>query len=220
MDTSGKGGTIKHVFAGVNPQGCDVTGFKKPTSSEAASGFLWRVRRSLPAKGVIGVFDRSHYEDVLIARVHGPVPAGGWELRYRQIVDFEREVAASGTVIVKCFLNISLDEQRSRLLARLDDPTKHWKFDEGDLAERKHWDAYMDAYRTAVERCDHDAAPWYVIPSDRKWYRNWAVARIMAETVEEMAPAWPAPLADVGRLKGLLAAGTPSKPEGQRQKAR
>lgn len=204
MDTSGKGGTVKHVLAGVNPQGCHVTAFKKPTELERSAGFLWRVRRALPAKGLIGVFDRSHYEDVLIVRVHGPAPAGGWEQRYRQIVDFEAEAADAGIALVKCFLNISYEEQRERLLARLDDPAKHWKFNEGDLAERKRWAEYMRAYEAAVEATDHKAGPWYVVPADKKWYRNWAVGRLLAETFEELGPTWPAPLPDVGRLKKLL----------------
>src|SRR5439155_17149466 len=175
MDTSGKDGTVKHVFQGVNPNGVRITGFKQPTPEELRHGFLWRIRRALPRPGEIGIFNRSQYEDVLIVRVHNLVPEEVWQRRYEQINRFEAKVAGSGTAIVKFFLHVSYDEQRKRLLARLDDPTKRWKFKERDIVERRLWADYEAAYQAALDRCSTEAAPWYLVPSDRKWYRNWAI---------------------------------------------
>jgi PPK2 family polyphosphate:nucleotide phosphotransferase len=204
MDTSGKGGTVEHVFQGVNPAGLDVAAFKKPTEEELAHHFLWRIERRLPSPGEIVIFDRSHYEDVLVARVRGLVPEETWRARYDEIVGWERRVVASGTAIVKVYLHLSYDEQRERLLARLDDPTKHWKFREGDIDERRRWDDYMAAYEDAIARCATADAPWYVVPADRKWYRNWAVTRLVLETLEAVDPRYPDPGLDVPALKARL----------------
>ena len=204
MDTSGKGGAIRHVFSAMHPAGVEVSSFKKPTEEELAHHFLWRIERKLPAPGEIMVFDRSHYEDVLIVRVRSLVPEPVWRSRYAEIVEFEQRVAAAGTTIVKCMLHISLDEQRERLLARLDDPSKHWKFNEGDLDERARWPDYMSAYDDAIRECSTHAAPWYVIPADRKWYRNWAISKLLVETLERMDPRFPQPDLDVEALKARL----------------
>ena len=205
MDTSGKGGVIEHVIGLVNPQGVHIASFKKPTAEELRHHFLWRVRRALPAPGLIGIFDRSHYEDVLIARVHGLAAPEIVEKRYGEITRFEQQLADQGFALVKCFLNVSYDEQRERLLARLDDPRKHWKFNPGDLAERARWADYQEAYRIALERCSTDEAPWYVVPSDRKWYRNWAIGTLLDETLRDLDPQYPRPELDVKRLKKALA---------------
>jgi len=185
MDTCGKDGTVKHVVGQVNPAGLRITSFKKPTEEELGHDFLWRIRRALPDPGFLGIFNRSQYEDVLIVRVHDLAP---WQGRHEEINRFE---ADAGVTWVKCMLHISSDEQRERLLARLDDPRKRWKFNEGDLAERAHWDDYAAAYQDALERCDTDAAPWYVVPADRKWYRNWAVQQLLLETLRELDPRYP-----------------------------
>ena len=205
MDTGGKDGTIEHVFGTMNPAGVDVAAFKKPTEEELAHHFLWRIERRLPAPGQIMIFNRSHYEDVLIVRVHALVPEDVWRGRFDEIDAFEARVAASGTTIVKCFLHISYEEQRERLLARLDDPDKHWKFNEADIDERARWADYQAAYEDAIRRCSTEAAPWYVVPADRKWYRNWAVASLLAESLEEMDPSYPRPELDVDALKARLA---------------
>jgi len=205
MDTSGKGGTVRHVVTALNPAWVDVVAFKKPTEEELAHHFLWRIERQLPAPGDVKVFDRSHYEDVLVVRVHGLVPEQVWRRRYAEINDFERRVADAGTTIVKCMLHISRDEQEERLLARLDDPTKHWKFREGDIDERRHWDEYQRAYTDAIARCTTELAPWYVVPADRKWYRNWAIAHLLLETLRELDPHYPPSTLDVPRLKQRLA---------------
>jgi len=205
MDTSGKDGTIRHVFSGVNPVGVRITNFKVPTPEERRHGFLWRIRRALPRPGEIGIFNRSQYEDVLIVRVHGLVAEDVWRRRYAQINRFEAEVAASGTAIVKCFLHLSYDKQRDRLLSRLDHPDKRWKFKEGDVAERHLWPDYQAAYRDALQRCSTEAAPWYRVPSDRTWYRNWAVGQLLVETLEAMGPAYPRPDLDLTRLRRGLA---------------
>jgi PPK2 family polyphosphate:nucleotide phosphotransferase len=204
MDTSGKGGTVRHVISEMNPAGVDVTSFKKPTEEELAHHFLWRIERELPAAGEIVVFDRSHYEDVLVVRVRSLVPESVWRPRYEEIVDFEERVAAGGTAIVKCMLHISYDEQRERLLARLDDPTKHWKFNEGDLEERTRWQAYQAAYEDAIRECSTDTTPWYVVPADRKWYRNWAISQLLVATLERLDPQRPTPDLDVESLKERL----------------
>jgi PPK2 family polyphosphate:nucleotide phosphotransferase len=205
MDTSGKGGTVEHVFQGLNPAGVDVTSFKQPTEEERRHHYLWRIRRRLPEPGRIMIFDRSHYEDVLVVRVEGLVPDGVWSRRYREIRRFEERVAARGTTILKFFLAISYDEQRERLLARLDDPLKRWKFREGDLDARARWHEYVAAYEDALRACSTATAPWYAIPADHKWYRNWAVSRIVLETLREMDPRIPIPDLDVDRLKRRLA---------------
>ena len=205
MDTSGKGGTVEHVFHGVNPAGIDVTSFKQPTDEERRHHYLWRIRRRLPEPGRIMIFDRSHYEDVLVVRVEGLVSDAVWFKRYREIRRFEDQVAARGTTILKFFLAISYDEQRERLLDRLDDPLKRWKFREGDLDTRAKWLAYVAAYEDALRACSTEAAPWYAIPADRKWYRNWAVSRIVLETLSEMDPRIPIPELDVEALKRRLA---------------
>jgi PPK2 family polyphosphate:nucleotide phosphotransferase len=206
MDTSGKGGVIRHVGGLVNPQGLQIATFKKPTEEELAHDFLWRVRRQVPAPGRIGIFDRSHYEDVLIARVDSLVPEDVWRARYSQITDFEAELGAQGITILKCMLHISAKEQAERLVARLDDPAKRWKYNPGDLDARAKWPAYQEAYAEAVRRTDTDAAPWYVIPSDRKWYRNWAIAALLAETLADLDPRFPEPDFDVDAERARLAA--------------
>lgn len=204
MDTSGKGGTVRSVIGRVDPQGVRISSFRRPSEEELAHDFLWRIRKRLPDPGLIGVFDRSHYEDVLIVRVHDLVPKEAWERRYDAINAFEAELAASGTRVVKVFLHISEEDQKERLLARLEDPSKHWKWDSGDLDERAHWNAYQEAYTAVLERCNPDNAPWYVVPAGRKWYRNWAVATLLHETLTDMKPAWPEPGLDVPALKARL----------------
>jgi PPK2 family polyphosphate:nucleotide phosphotransferase len=206
MDTSGKGGVIRHGAELMDPQGLKITSFKAPTPAEKRRGFLWRIKQALPGQGMIGIFDRSHYEDVLIARVRELVTPNVWDRRYGQINDFEAELTGAGVTIVKCYLHISPDEQRTRLEARLDDPTKHWKYNPGDVDERKLWPDYMDAYHAALQRCNTPEAPWYVIPSDRKWYRNWAVTTILLETLKELNPEWPVADYDVDKEKKRLAA--------------
>ncbi|HVF19515.1 MAG TPA: PPK2 family polyphosphate kinase [Mycobacteriales bacterium] len=206
MDTSGKGGAIKHVAGRLNPLGLRLKAFKAPTSEELRHHYLWRVRRELPRPGEIGVFDRSHYEDVLVVRVRGLVAEDVWSRRYDEINRFEAKAAEAGTVIVKCFLHLSYDEQRERLLARLDEPTKRWKFRAGDLDERAHWTAYHAAYETALARCSTALAPWYVVPADRKWVRNHAISALLLETLAEMAPAYPAPDLDLAALRTRLEA--------------
>lgn len=191
IDTGGKDGVIRKVFGPVNPQGARVHSFKQPTPDELAHDYLWRVHRVAPAKGMIGIFNRSHYEDVLVRRVHGLDSDKAIERRYRQINDFERHLAENGTVIVKFLLHISKGEQRERLQARLDEPDKRWKFRIGDLGERKLWDKYQDAYQAMLDNCSKDEAPWYVIPSDKKWYRDWAVSGIVARELKRIEPRFP-----------------------------
>lgn len=204
MDTSGKGGVLSHTVGMLDVSGLALKSFKKPTEEELAHDFLWRIGRALPAAGEIGIFDRSHYEDVLVAKVHQLATPEEVERRYAAINDFEQRLAAEGTTIVKCMLHVSADEQRKRLLARLDDPTKQWKFKPGDVDERGHWAEYRAAYETALERCNTEFAPWYVVPSDRKWYRNWAIARLLLETLRSMALRWPAPGYDVAEQRARL----------------
>jgi PPK2 family polyphosphate:nucleotide phosphotransferase len=191
MDTGGKDGTIKHVFEGVNPQGCRVSSFKSPSAEEANHDFLWRYHKSVPAKGRIGIFNRSHYEDVLIVRVKGMVPEEVWRPRYGIINDFERTLTASGITVLKFFLHISKDEQKRRLQSRLDDPEKRWKFDSSDIKERMFWDEYQKAYEEVIKECSTEHSPWYVIPANKKWYRNLVVARTIADTLEAMDPQYP-----------------------------
>ncbi len=204
MDTSGKGGVLRHAVGLVDPQGVKITSFKAPTEEELAHDFLWRIRKAVPDAGLIGVFDRSHYEDVLIARVRSLAPEQEIESRYDAINEFERELVAGGTTVVKCMLHISADEQRERLLARLDDPTKHWKFNPGDVDERERWPDYRAAYEIALERTNTDAVPWYVVPSDRKWYRNLAIGGLLLQTLRLMAPQWPTPDYDVAEQRQRL----------------
>ncbi len=206
MDTSGKGGVIRHAIGMVDPQGIDLTSFKAPTPEERRHNYLWRIRRALPAAGKVGIFDRSHYEDVLIVRVESLVAEDVWSRRYAEINRFEARLAASGTRIVKCMLNVSFTEQKARLAERLDDPTKHWKYNPGDVDARKKWPAYMTAYEAALEKCNTEAAPWHVIPADRKWYRNWAVAELLRETLAGMDLAWPRAEFDVAAEKRRVAA--------------
>ena len=204
MDTSGKGGVTKHVVSVFEPIGVRYTAFKKPTEEEMQHDFLWRIRKALPGPGIIGVFDRSHYEDVLVPRVHATVGADEVDRRYAEINQFEAELVAAGTTIVKCFLHISYDEQRNRLLSRLDDPTKRWKFNEGDLTERARWSDYVTAYETMLERCNTPAAPWFLVPSDSKKYRNWAIAELLKETLQELDPQYPDPHLDIEALRASL----------------
>ena len=204
MDTAGKGGVVRHTFGLLDPQGVQLAAFKAPTKEELSHDFLWRIRRELPDAGMIGVFDRSHYEDVLVARVDELVEPEVWRRRYDRINRFEAELAASGTVIVKFFLHISPKVKQERLEARLDDPEKHWKFDPSDIAARAKWGDYQQAYTDVLERCNPDIAPWYVIPADHKWYRNWAVAQILLETLRSMNITWPAVDFDVDEQRHKL----------------
>jgi PPK2 family polyphosphate:nucleotide phosphotransferase len=204
MDTSGKGGVVRHVVGVVQPQGVQYTAFKRPTPEELRHGFLWRIRHAVPGPGMLGVFDRSHYEDVVAGAVRGSVSPEVIERRYREIVRFERELADDGVTVVKVFLHLSPWEQKQRLLARLDDSAKQWKFDPGDVDDRALWPAYQRAYETVLERTDSDAAPWYVVPADRKWYRNWAVGRLLLETLTELDPRLPEPSYDVAEQRDRL----------------
>ena len=191
MDTSGKGGIMRHVVGAFDPQGVEITSFKAPTDEEKKHPFLWRIRKALPVPGDIGVFDRSHYEDVLIVRVHDLVPQSQWSRRYAQINDFEATVAKSGTTIIKVMLHISSSEQKERLAERLERPDKHWKYNPGDLDERAHWADYQEAYQAAIERCSTEVAPWFVVPADRKWYARLAVTNLVLEHLEALDPQWP-----------------------------
>jgi PPK2 family polyphosphate:nucleotide phosphotransferase len=195
IDAAGKDGTIKKVMTAFNPQGSPVTSFKVPSTEELAHDYLWRVHKATPRKGEIGIFNRSHYEDVLVVRVHELVPESVWSARYDHINAFERHLAENGTTILKFFLAIDKDEQRERFQARYDDPTKRWKFSMGDLEERERWDAYRDAFEDALSKTSTDVAPWYLIPANRKWFRNLAVATILADTIADLKPAYP-PVAD------------------------
>jgi PPK2 family polyphosphate:nucleotide phosphotransferase len=206
MDTSGKGGTIRHVGGLLNPQGLHIVSFKKPTPEELEHHFLWRIRKEVPRPGFIGLFDRSHYEDVLVPRVEGLITEDALRKRYDEINAFEAELAGQGVTIMKCMLHISPQEQAERLLARLDDPAKRWKYNPGDLESRAKWRDYQQAYYDALRHCDSEAAPWYVVPSDRKWYRNWAVAALLAETLAEMEPQFPQPNIDIDAERARLAA--------------
>jgi PPK2 family polyphosphate:nucleotide phosphotransferase len=201
MDTSGKDGTIKHVFHTVNPLGVKVANFKKPNEVELAHDYLWRVHDNTPRNGNIAIFNRSHYEDVLVVRVHELVAEDVWRRRYRHIREWERMLADEGTAIVKFFLHISRDEQRDRLLERLENPAKHWKFEHGDLEERKLWDEYTAAYEEAISETSTDRAPWYVVPADRKWYRNLVISEVLIETLRGLDLAYPEPPEDLASIK-------------------
>jgi PPK2 family polyphosphate:nucleotide phosphotransferase len=201
MDTGGKDGTIRHVFDGVNPQGVKVASFKVPTEEELAHDYLWRVHKHTPGKGEIVIFNRSHYEDVLVVRVHKLVPVEIWSKRYEHIRAFEGILADEGTTILKFYLHIDLDEQKERLQARLDEPHKNWKFSKGDLEERKLWDQYMAAFEDALGKTSTEDAPWYVIPANRKWYRNLVISSIIIEKLKSLKMAYPEPEED---LDGII----------------
>ncbi len=201
MDTGGKDGAIEHVFSGLDPQGCSVTGFKAPTPLEAAHDFLWRIHAAVPRKGMIGILNRSHYESVLVERVKRLVPDAVWKRRYDHINAFERLLADEGTTILKFCLHISKDEQKERLEARLSNPDKNWKFNPGDLVERKRWDEYMVAYEDALRKCSTEHAPWYAVPSDRKWFRNWVLSDVLVRTLESLKMKYPPPAPGLDKIK-------------------
>jgi PPK2 family polyphosphate:nucleotide phosphotransferase len=201
MDAGGKDGAIEHIFSGVNPQGCTVTSFKAPSHRELSHDYLWRYHMAAPPRGMIGIFNRSHYESVLVERVKGIVPKRVWSKRYDHLNAWERMLADENTVILKFFLHISKDEQKRRLEARLRDPHKNWKFDPGDLEERKRWDAYMAAFQDALCKCSTPHAPWYVIPSNQKWFRNWAVSDIIDRTLKRLDLKFPEPIEEVEKYK-------------------
>ena len=201
IDAGGKDGTIQHVMSGLNPQGVTVTSFKVPEGAEKRHDYLWRVHNAVPEWGKIGIFNRSHYEDVLVVRVHGLAPKPVWSKRYDEINDFERMLSANGVRIVKFLLYISKDEQAKRFRQRLDDKSKNWKFSPADLKEREYWDQYIDAYQDMLRKCSTKHAPWYVIPSNNKWFRNLAVSQILHETLDSMDLKFPKPSADFSGIK-------------------
>ncbi|MEO6412688.1 MAG: polyphosphate kinase 2 family protein [Pedococcus sp.] len=205
MDTSGKGGIMRHVVGQMDPQGVKYTAFKAPTAEERKHPFLWRIRNALPSPGQVGVFDRSQYEDVLIVRVHDLVPRATWSRRYAQINDFEAKAVAAGTTIIKVMLNVSSDEQKARLTERLEREDKHWKYRTGDVDERLLWPQYQEAYQAVLEKTSTDAAPWFVVPADRKWYARLAVQNLVLEHLESMDPQWPTADFDVEAEKQRLA---------------
>lgn len=200
MDAGGKDGTIRRVLQGVNPQGVQVTSFKVPSSKERAHDFLWRIHQAVPGNGMIGLFNRSHYEDVLVVRVDQLVPTAVWQARYELINDFEKMLAQTGTRILKFYLHISQDEQKERLQDRLDDPTKNWKFELGDLDKRAQWADYRAAYNDVLSYCNTAVAPWYVIPADQKWYRNLAISRVLVHTLRDMNPQTPPVTLDLSQI--------------------
>lgn len=200
MDAGGKDSTIRKVFDGVNPQGVRVQSFKAPTKEELAHDYLWRVHKVVPKRGMVGVFNRSHYEDVLVVRVENLVPEPVWQKRYEQINEFEQLLSENGTKILKFFLHISPDEQKERFQDRLDDPSKHWKFSLDDLEKRKKWDVYMQAYEAALNNCTTECAPWHVIPADQKWYRNLVITRTIVETIRELDPQFPVQEDDLSKV--------------------
>jgi PPK2 family polyphosphate:nucleotide phosphotransferase len=201
IDAGGKDGTIRRVMSGLNPQGVRVTPFKVPEGAEKRHDYLWRIHNALPEYGEIGIFNRSHYEDVLVVRVHGLAPKSVWSKRYRQINEFERMLSESGVSIVKFLLYISKEEQARRFRERLEDKERNWKFSPADLKEREYWDAYIEAYEDMLTKCNTDYAPWYVIPANRKWFRNLAVAQILVETLEGMKLHYPKPAADLSKIQ-------------------
>lgn len=205
LDTAGKGGIMRHVVGMVDPQGVAITGFKAPTAEEQRHPFLWRIRKALPEPGLIGVFDRSHYEDVLIVRVHDLVPPAQWKRRYATINNFEEKVAAEGTTIIKVMMHISKDEQKERLAERLDRIDKHWKYNPGDITERGHWEDYQEAYQVALEKCSTDYAPWFVVPADRKWYARLAVQNLLLEHLRGLDLTWPTADFNVATERARLA---------------
>ncbi len=201
MDTAGKDGTIKHVMSGVNPQGVTVTSFKVPSSEELAHDYLWRIHKAVPKRSMIGIFNRSHYEDVLVVRVHNLVPPEVWGRRYEQINAFEKILVENDVIILKFFLHLSYEEQARRLQARLDNPEKRWKFSANDLKERALWDDYVAAYTDVLQKCSTPHAPWYIVPADVKWYRNYVVGQIIAETLAEIDPQFPEPEKGLDAIK-------------------
>jgi PPK2 family polyphosphate:nucleotide phosphotransferase len=206
MDTAGKGGIVSHVVGAADPTGVRHTAFKAPTPEEREHDFLWRIRKALPSAGELGVFDRSHYEDVLVVRVHGLVPRQVWSRRYATINRFEAGLTAEGTTMVKVMLHISSDEQKQRLTDRLGDPTKYWKYNPRDVDERGRWGEYLQAYQAVVEKCSTEAAPWYVVPADRKWYARWAVQQLMLEALQSIDPQYPPATFDVATEKQRVVA--------------
>jgi PPK2 family polyphosphate:nucleotide phosphotransferase len=206
MDTSGKGGVVRHVMGLVDPQGVALASFKAPDAIERKHHYLWRIRRALPPAGGIGVFDRSHYEDVLVVRVENLVAEETWRTRYEEINRFEQRLVDTGTTVIKCMLNVSFAEQKRRLAARLADPTKYWKYNPSDVDARAKWTAYQAAYEAVLERCNTEAVPWHVVPSDRKWYRNWAVAELLRESLSGLDLAWPQPDYDLAVERQRVAA--------------
>ena len=201
LDAGGKDGTIRHCFAAMNPQGCRVAAFKQPTEEERNHDFLWRVHRQAPRNGEVVIFNRSHYEDVLVVRVHKLAPKSIWSKRYAEINRFERLLSVHNTRIVKFFLHISPEEQLARFKRRLDLPEKHWKISDSDYKEREYWGDYIEAFEDALSKCSTAAAPWYVIPADKKWFRNLAVSEIVADTLESMKPKVPAPTVDIDQIR-------------------
>jgi PPK2 family polyphosphate:nucleotide phosphotransferase len=201
LDAGGKDGTIRHVMSGFNPQGCEVSSFKEPTEEELAHDYLWRVHQKVPAVGYVGIFNRSHYEDVLVVRVHDLVPKEVWSKRYAQIDSFEKMLAENRVTIAKFYLHISKDEQKQRFDARIDDPNKRWKISADDFKERKYWDEYTKAYEEALTQCNSDQAPWYIVPANKKWFRNLAVSQILVETLEDLKMSFPPATIDVKKLK-------------------
>jgi PPK2 family polyphosphate:nucleotide phosphotransferase len=203
LDTSGKDGTIKRVLKEVNPAGCHIHAFKSPTHLELAHDYLWRIHQHVPAKGELGVFNRSHYEDVLIVRVHELIPEKIWRQRYRQINDFERMLTETGTILIKCFLHISKEEQEERLIEREQDATKAWKLSPQDWIERRSWDRYTEAYNDALTECSTEHAPWHIIPADKKWFRNLAVAQLLVDALRPYKEEWLGHLTDLGQRQLL-----------------
>ena len=201
LDAGGKDGVVRHVIGSMNPQGCRVAGFKQPTAEEQAHDFLWRIEQKTPRRGEIVIFNRSHYEDVIVVRVHNLVPRKIWSQRYEQINDFERRLVANGTHILKFFLHISKEEQLDRFKDRLADPGRWWKISEADYLERKYWDDYAVAYEDAINKCSTEDAPWFVIPSDRKWFRNLAISRIIVETMEKLGLQTPKPTVNIADIR-------------------
>jgi PPK2 family polyphosphate:nucleotide phosphotransferase len=201
LDTGGKDGTIRHVMSGVNPEGCNVTSFRVPTEEEQEHDFLWRVHKAVPRLGEIGIFNRSHYEDLLVVRVHNLVPEDVWSRRYDEINQFEKFLAENGTTILKFFLHISKEEQKKRLEARIDDPTKEWKLSLADFQERKYWGEYQRAYQDVLARCSIKRCPWFVIPANHRWFRNLAVSHIVLRALESLKMKYPKPAADVAKLR-------------------
>lgn len=201
MDAGGKDGTIEHIFSACNPQGCQVTSFKAPSTVEKAHDFLWRIHAAVPPKGMIGIFNRSHYESLLVERVRGFAPKPVWKKRYDHVNNFEQMLTDEGTLVLKFYLHISREEQAERLQERLDDPKKNWKFNPGDLEERKLWDDYQLAYEDVLEKCSTETAPWYIIPADRKWYRNYVISDIIARALKSLDLKFPKPVDDLSKYK-------------------
>ena len=200
-DAAGKDGTINHVLGAMNPQGCPVTGFKVPSKEEAAHDFLWRYHKATPARGQVAIFNRSHYEDVLVVRVHDLVPKKIWSKRYDEINAFEKSLHDNGTHILKFYLHIDAEEQLERFKQRIDDPARHWKISEGDYAERPFWDAYTEAFEATMGKCSTEHAPWFIIPSNHKWFRNLAISRIISEALESYDMKFPDPTVDIKEIK-------------------